>query len=74
LVSVETLSSTPRVTFTQPGKAGVTKTATRLPDGRYRATFTVAAGIAGPGSIKVTARDSGGHTNTTTLPIAVRAS
>jgi flagellar hook assembly protein FlgD len=72
--TVEPLAAAPRVTFTQPGRAGVTVTATRLADGRYRATFKVAAGTAGPGGIKVTGRDTAGHTNTTSTVIAVRAS
>ena len=62
------------MTFAQPGRAGVTVTASRLADGRYRATFRVAAGTAGQGSIKVTGRDTAGHTNTTSTAITVRAS
>ena len=53
VATVEPLSARPTVTFTQPGRAGVTVTATKLADGTYRAVFTVAAGTAGSGSIKV---------------------
>ena len=72
--TVEPLAAAPKVTFTQPGRAGVTVTATRLADGRYRATFKVAAGTAGQGSIKVTGTDTGRHTNTSTMALTVRAS
>jgi hypothetical protein len=74
VASVEPLAAAPRVTFTQPGRSGVTVTATRLADGRYRASFRVAAGTAGQGSIRVTGRDSGGQVNASVLAIAVRAS
>jgi hypothetical protein len=65
------LAAGPRVTFTQPGRAGVTVIATRLADGSYRAVFTVQSGAAGAGSVKVSAKDSGGRYNTTTLRITV---
>ncbi len=71
---VEPVSTRPVVTFTQPGRAGVSVAATKLADGSYRATFKVATGSAGNGAIKVSAKDTGGHVNTTTLGIAVRAS
>ena len=72
--TTEPLKAAPRVTFTQPGRAGVTVTAGRLADGRYRATFRVVAGTAGQGSIKVTGTDTAGHANTTSVAIMVRAS
>lgn len=74
VATVEPLAAAPKVTFTQPGRAGVTVTAAKLADGRYRATFKVASGNAGAGSIKVTGTDTGGGTNATSTPIAVRAS
>jgi flagellar hook assembly protein FlgD len=74
VASVEPLAAAPHVTFTQPGRSGVTVTATRLADGRYRATFKVATGTAGQGSVRVTGRDTGGQTNATVMAIAVRAS
>jgi flagellar hook assembly protein FlgD len=72
--TVEPLSTRPTVTFTQPGRAGLTVTATTLANGTYRASFTVAAGTAGSGSIRVSAKDTGGRVNTTVVAIAVRAS
>jgi flagellar hook assembly protein FlgD len=74
VATVEPLTAAPKVTFSQPGRAGVTVTATRLADGRYRATFKVATGTAGQGSIKVTGQDTGKRTNTTTMALTVRAS
>jgi hypothetical protein len=71
--STERLSTTPRVTFTQPGRAGVTVTATKLSDGSWRASFVVRSGSAGTGSVKVTAKDSGGRVNLTKVPIRVRS-
>ena len=73
IVSVEPLSTRPVVTFTQPGRAGVSITATRRADGSYRAAFKVASGSAGTASIKVSAKDTGGHVNTTTVPVAIGA-
>jgi len=49
-------------------------TATKLANGSYRAVFIVAAGAAGNGSIRVAAKDTGGHVNSTVIAIAVRAS
>jgi hypothetical protein len=71
--STEKLSSAPRVTFSQPGRTGVTVTATKLSDGWWKASFSVRSGSAGAGSIKVTAKDSGGGANTTWVPIRVRS-
>ena len=48
-------------------------TATRLADGTYTATFKVAAGTAGAGSVKITAKDSGGRVNAMALPVQVAA-
>ncbi len=75
--TIEPLSTRPVVTLTQPGRAGVKVIATRLADGTYRASFAVAAGTAGTagtGSVKVTARDTGGRANTTSIPIRIAAS
>jgi flagellar hook assembly protein FlgD len=74
IVTIEPLSTRPVVTFTQPGRAGVNVTATRLADGSYRATFRVAAGGAGAGSVRVSATDTGGRANATTIPITIAAS
>ncbi len=69
--TVEPLSTRPRVTLTQPGRSGVTVIATRLADGSYRAVFTVQSGDAGPGSVRISARDTSGRRNTTMLAIRV---
>ena len=57
-VSAEPLAGRPTVTFKQPGRPGVKIAATRLPDGSYKATFTVRTGPAGGGSLKVAANDT----------------
>jgi hypothetical protein len=73
IVAIEPLSTRPVVTFTQPGRAAVKVTATRLADGIYRASFSVAAGAAGAAGVKVAATDTGGHANATSIPIAIVA-
>ena len=72
LRSLEPLSVRPTATLGQPGKTAVTKTVTRLADGSYSVTFTAAAGVSGIATVSVTAKDSGGRTNTTVvrLPVA----
>ena len=62
--TAETLSSLPRVTFTQAGRTAVVKSATSLGGGRYRVVFSVVAGATGPATIAVSARDAAGRTNT----------
>jgi len=69
--SVEPLSSRPTVLFTQPGRAGVTVTATRLADGTWRAAFVVRAGSAGAASVRISALDSAHHRNTLIVALAV---
>jgi spore germination protein YaaH/flagellar hook assembly protein FlgD len=69
--STEKLASGPRVTFVQPGRPGVTVAATRLADGSWTASFPVRAGSAGSGSIRVSAKDSGGGVNTTRIQVRV---
>jgi flagellar hook assembly protein FlgD len=71
--TVEPLATRPVVTFTQPGRAGVKVTATRLADGTYTATFRVARGAAGAATVRVKAKDTGGHANTTSVGITVAA-
>jgi spore germination protein YaaH/flagellar hook assembly protein FlgD len=67
----EPLGARPSVSFTQPGRGAVTVTATRLANGSYRASFTVRKGDAGAASVKVSARDSAGGRNTTTITVRV---
>src|SRR4051794_1424299 len=57
--TVDPVSTRRTVTFTQPVPAGVTVNATKLADGTYRATFSAAAGSAGSGGIRVSAKDTG---------------
>ena len=69
--TVEPLATRPVVSWTQPGKAAVTVTATRLANGTYSATFRVAAGSGGTGTVRITAKDSGGRVNAMALPVRV---
>ncbi len=69
--TVERLAARPSVAFTQPGRGAVTVAATKLSDGRYRASFKVASGSAGPATLKISAKDIGGRTNTMTVPVAI---
>jgi flagellar hook assembly protein FlgD len=68
--SVEPLSTKPRVTFTQPGRAGVTATATKRSDGSWKAAFKVRSGRAGTATVKIGASDREGGSNG--MRIAVR--
>ncbi|OGO56206.1 MAG: hypothetical protein A2V85_07630 [Chloroflexi bacterium RBG_16_72_14] len=70
-VTIEPLDTRPVVTFTQPGRTGVSVTATRLSNGSYRAVFTVQSGSVGAASIRIRALDSAGRRNETTVRIAV---
>ncbi len=69
--SIEPLGTKPVVTFTQPGRTGVTVTATKLADGSYKATFSVKSGAVGSGRVKVSAKDADGRTNSTSIAIKV---
>ena len=69
--TIEPLGTRPVVTFTQPGRAGVSATATRLTDGSYKAVFTVQSGSAGAASVRIRATDSGGRRNQTIIGITV---
>jgi hypothetical protein len=69
--AVETLRGSPSVTFLQKGHGAVTRTATRLADGRYRVTFTVRPG-SGPASALFAATDAKGHPERQTLLLVVR--
>ena len=71
--TIEPLATKPVVTWTQPGTSAVTTTSTRLADGTYSATFDVAPGSDGTGSIRISAKDSGGRANAMTVPIRVAA-
>ncbi len=70
--TVEPLASTPQVQFTQQGRATVTKTATKVGTVDYTVSFPVATGAPGPARVVVTARDTGGGTNSQALTVTVR--
>jgi spore germination protein YaaH/flagellar hook assembly protein FlgD len=72
LTTTEALRAAPIVTFTQPGRAAVTRTATSLGSGRYRVSFTVAAGTAGAATIRIAGRDTAGGLNTSTRSVTIR--
>ena len=69
---VEPLASAPRTSLTQAGGTAVTKTGVLLASGRYRVTFTVAAGAAGAARILVLGRDRLGGTNRSYAAVTVR--
>jgi hypothetical protein len=72
MTSTEPLAAAPTVTFKQPGRAAVKRTATALGGGRYRVAFVVGKGSAGTAVVTISGRDSRGGTNTTSRPVAVR--
>ncbi len=69
--SVERLATGPRVSFSQPGQSTATVRATRLANGSYRAVFTVRRGAAGTATVRISARDAGGHRNATSVQVRV---
>jgi spore germination protein YaaH/flagellar hook assembly protein FlgD len=69
--TVESLRTRPQVSFTQPGRSTVTVRATRLSNGSYRAVFSVQRGAAGTATVRISARDSGGHRNVMALHVRV---
>ncbi len=72
LTATEALRASPTVSLTQPGRSAVTRTATSLGSGRYRVTFTIAAGAAGSATIKVSGRDSANGLNWSTTAVTIR--
>jgi hypothetical protein len=72
MTSTEPLRAAPIVSFTQPGRAAVKRTATSLSSGRYRVTFTVASGAAGIATIRIAGRDTAGGLNVTTRSVTIR--
>jgi hypothetical protein len=69
--STEKLASLPTVTFTQPGRAAVKRTAAAVSGGRYRVSFVVAAGPAGTATLVIGGRDTAGGWNTTARTVAI---
>lgn len=72
LTTVESLKASPTVSFTQPGRTAVTRTATALGSGRYRVSFTVATGAAGTGLFRIAGRDTAGGLNGTSRTLTIR--
>jgi spore germination protein YaaH/flagellar hook assembly protein FlgD len=72
LTTTEPLRAAPTVSFTQPGRAAVRRTATSLGSGRYRVTFTVGSGTAGIATIRIAGRDRAGGLNATTRSVTIR--
>jgi spore germination protein YaaH/flagellar hook assembly protein FlgD len=72
VTTVEPLRAAPTVSFSQPGRSAVTRTATALGSGRYRVAFTVANGAAGTATIRIQARDSGGGLNVATRTVRIQ--
>ena len=69
---VEPLAAAPRISLTQSGSSAVTKTATKLADGRYRAVFTIAPGAPGTAIIRMTGTDRRGGVNRSTATVVVQ--
>jgi spore germination protein YaaH len=72
LRTAEPLSARPNVRFSQTGKTAVTKAATSLGGGRYRVSFTILAGGAGPAGIRIVGHDTSGGINATYATVSVR--
>lgn len=70
--ATEALRALPSVSFVQPGRAAVVRTATSLGSGRYRATFRLASGPVGTATVKISGRDSAGGLNVSTATLRVR--
>ena len=70
--SVEPLSTRPVVTFSQPGIAPVTRTATLVSTNRYTVSFTVAAGTPGTATIRILARDSASRVNSSLRTVTIQ--
>jgi spore germination protein YaaH/flagellar hook assembly protein FlgD len=70
--SVEPLSTKPRVTFRQPGRAAVTVTARKMDDGSWKASFAVRSGADGTATIRVVATDKAGGRNATKTTVRVK--
>ena len=72
IASAESLDASPKVTLTQTGTAARTLTAKRVGADRYRAVFTLAAGVSGTATVTVKATDAKGGADSTTLKLTVR--
>ncbi|HET7473061.1 MAG TPA: glycosyl hydrolase family 18 protein [Candidatus Limnocylindrales bacterium] len=72
LTSTEALRSNPTVALTQPGLATVKRTATKLANGTYRVTFTIAAGSAGTAALRIEGRDLSGGLNVSLASVTIQ--
>lgn len=72
VTTTEPLRAAPVISFTQPGRSAVTRTATSLGSGRYRVSFTVATGAAGLATIRISGRDTAGGLNTSIRMVTIR--
>jgi spore germination protein YaaH/flagellar hook assembly protein FlgD len=70
--TAEPLSANPTIRFSQTGKTAITKKTTSLGGGRYRVSFTVLAGGAGPAAIRVVGHDTSGGINASYATVTVR--
>jgi hypothetical protein len=71
MTTAEPLARAPSITFSQPGRTAVHRTATSLGGGRYRVSFLVGSGPSGTASFLIAGRDTGGGLNTTRGTVAV---
>jgi flagellar hook assembly protein FlgD len=71
LTTAEPLVGAPSITFSQPGRVAVHRTATSLGGGRYRVAFVIGSGPSGTASFLIAGRDTGGGLNTTGGTVAV---
>jgi flagellar hook assembly protein FlgD len=72
VVSVERLSTTPRVTVSQPGRASWTVTMKRVATKTWRVVVTPRSGATGTLVLSVSARDRAGGRNRTTVRLPLR--
>jgi flagellar hook assembly protein FlgD len=70
--SMEPLASLPTATLRQAGLAPVAMKVSKLADGSFSATVTIAADGPGPATIVLTGRDTGRHANSSTLGLTVQ--
>jgi len=72
-ISAEALSTTPRLYITQPGKATWSVAMRKIGTLTYKATVTLkTGGSAGKVTFRVSAKDSGGRSQKTSLGLALR--
>ena len=72
VTTTEPLRAAPSISLGQPGRAALVRTAVALGGGRYRASFTVASGPAGPATIRIAGRDTAGGLNVSLRSVTIR--